>query len=267
MAYYLEPGTKRLPTSSADDERKASEVAQVGPQPLRRVLDEDGTPTISHLYGPSIKHVLPFRWSLFYALKRSEWAELRRRHRWRFLDYKRCKCPNGCRAKQFDEHWKYDYATFTKTFQGAEYICAGCHWLKSPPFRIRTWRQQEQGTLQAPTGTPHIIGCLEWTQAEVDSLRRMDLNKYRKIQADTARMTNQLQRGEATMAPAPIEQMPPQERDTLLASGKAVYVPWRIDLANLTIYGYSVDEIAQFEKRMSDLAAERMKDTGQLAAE
>jgi hypothetical protein len=94
----------------------------------------------------------------------------------------------------------------------------------------------------------------------------MDLDEDLVIQADTARLAAQLERGEATIASVSIEHMPPRERETLLASGRAVFIPWRIDLAKLTIYGYSADEIANFEKRMSDLAVARMKQAGRLAA-
>jgi hypothetical protein len=141
-------------------------------------------PPTGHAPDPRINHVLPLRWSLSYALTEKQWKEMRQRFQSYFPDWMRCKqCPKGCLAKSLDEQWKYDHATFTKILIGAEFICGGCHWLKTPPFRIKTWLEQQRRLVPPMTKPPHIIDCLGWTQEKLDELRHQDLEMHRREQA------------------------------------------------------------------------------------
>jgi hypothetical protein len=141
---------------------------------------------------------------------------------------------------------------------GAAFICPGCHWFKTPPWRIQTWLEQQNGLLPALSKPPHVIDCLGWTQQQVDALRQSDLEKHRAQTILLARLDEQVQQGRAAIVPAPPERLSPLELEKLVRPGQIMVVPWRVDLSALTKYGYSQTEIVVFEQRMYKLAAKRM---------
>jgi hypothetical protein len=207
---------------------------------------------------PRTHYVLPLRWSLYYALTEKQWRQLRERHKELCCDWGRCSCPKRCTANTLDEKWRYDAGTHTKIFLGAAFICRGCHWLKTPPWRIQTWLEQQKGVLPALCTPPHVIGCLGWTQRQVDALRARDLKKHRAQTMFFARLDQQVQQGRAAIVPAPRERLSALELEKLVRPGQVMVVPWRVDLSALTRYGYSQSEIVGFEQRMYTLAANRM---------
>jgi hypothetical protein len=217
--------------------------------------------------GDGTHFVLPLRWSLHYALSDKQWNELRERHKKRFPGWERCACPNSCSAEALDERWKYDNKTHTKRFTGAAFICPGCHWLKSLPWRIQTWLKRQQGRLPAMTRPPHIITCLGWTQQDVDSLRDQDLNQYQTETRVMAQLENQVQQSRAVILPAHPAQLDAEELEKLVRPSQAAIAPWRVDLEALAVYGYSRRQIREFERRMYKLAAKRLtgEDDGFLA--
>lgn len=207
---------------------------------------------------PTTHYVLPLRWSLHYALTEKQWRTFRDRHKELYPDSDRCSCPKHCKANTLDEKWSYDSATHTKIFLSATFICPGCHWFKTPPWRILTWIKQENGLLPTTVKPPHIVDCLGWTQQQVDALRERDLKKHQMELVLIARLEQQVQHGRAAMLPAPPERLSPQQLESLVKPGQVMVVPWRVDLTALTRYGYTQDEIAIFEQRMFKLAAKRM---------
>jgi len=207
---------------------------------------------------PTTHYVLPLQWSLYYALTEKQWRDLRERHKQLYPEWDHCACPKRCKAKTLDEKWGYDHATHTKTFVGAAFICGGCHWLKTPPFRIKTWRDQQNGLLPVTSKPPHILDCLGWTQQQVEALRNRDLKEHQAETVRLARIHQQVQQGKAAIVPAPPERLSPQELERLVKPGQIMVVPWRIDLSALTRYGYVQSEIVVFEQRMCELAAKRM---------
>jgi hypothetical protein len=203
-------------------------------------------------------YVLPLRWSLHYALTEKQWRDFRERLKKLSPEWDRCACPKRCKAKTLDEEWDYDQATHTKRMVGAAFICGGCHWLKTPPFRIKTWLELQSGIVPASSEPPHIIHCLGWNQHQLDALRVSDLRK-RQVEADLlARIDQQVRKGTAAIVPAPPERLSSRELKDLVKPGQIMVVPWRIDLAGLAQYGYSASEIAEFEERMYALASKRM---------
>lgn len=203
---------------------------------------------------PTTLYVLPLGWSLSYALTKKLWADLRERHKALYPEWNHCACPKRCPAKPLDEKWTYDDASHTKTFLSAAFICNGCHWLKSPGFRMNSWTRPAPLTSEPP----HIIHCLGWTQQQVDALRDRDLKKHKVETVLRTRLNQQVQQGRAAIVPAPPERLPPQELQRLVKPGQVMIVPWRVDLTALTQYGYSQSEIVVFEQRMYKLAAKRM---------
>jgi hypothetical protein len=157
-----------------------------------------------------------------------------------------------------DEKWRYDDASHTKTFIGAAFICRGCHWLKSPAFRIKTWLELQNGVVPLASKPLHIIECLGWTKHQLEALRDWDLNKHRVERVKLARLNQQIQQGRAAIVPAPPERLSPQELEKLVRPGQIMVVPWRIDLSALAGYGYSESEIIIFEQRMYALAGKRL---------
>jgi hypothetical protein len=206
-----------------------------------------------------IRYVLPLRWSLSYALTKAQWRGvngIRERHKKLIPDWDKCgNCPMRCKANDLDEQWKYDHARHTKIFIGAAFICHGCHWLKSPGFRIQTWMKPMPPTRDPP----HIITCLGWPQERVDKLRQRDLREFRENNVAVLQTRQQIQQGKAIALPSPVERMPSAELNKLVRPGQIVVVPWRVDLSHLSIYGYSVEEIQTFEQQMYDFAAKRMQ--------
>jgi hypothetical protein len=207
---------------------------------------------------PTTHYVLPLQWSLHFALTKKQWRDLRERHKKLSPEWDHCECPKRCKANTLDERWRYDDATHTKSFLGAAFICPGCHWLKTPPWRIKTWHGQQNGLLPVTSKPPHVLDCLGWTQQQVDALRDRDLKKHRAETVLLARLDQQVQQGKAAIVPAPPERLSPQELERLVKPGQIMVVPWRIDLTALTRYGYSQSEIVVFEQRMYKLAAKRM---------
>src|SRR5262249_33288868 len=132
--------------------------------------------------GPSsaitTHYLLPLQWSLHYALSWKEWRTLWERHKKLYPAWERCSCPKGCKANTFDEDWKYDHERHTKIFLGGKFICPGCHWLKSPTWRIRSWLQQENILVLQSAKSTHAIDCLGMTQQQLDDLRKADLRKH-----------------------------------------------------------------------------------------
>ncbi len=145
--------------------------------------------------GPRVQYVLPLRWSLSYALTKKQWADVRQRHKDMHPDGELCSCPKRCKASSLDEHWDYDESSHTKTFIGAKFICPGCHWLKSPTWRILTWKQQASGQLGPLVKPAHIIECLGWTQAKVDALREHDISRFRAESEALRQLDQQVQAG------------------------------------------------------------------------
>jgi len=205
--------------------------------------------------------VLPLRWSLFYALTDKQWRDFRERHKSLCADWDRCECPKRCKANTLDERWKYDHAQHTKIFLGAAFICPGCHWLKTVPWRIRTWREVQDGLLPLPSKPSHIIDCLGWTQQELDALREKDLKKDGADSMRRNELNRQIQRGNAALVPAPLERLSPRDIQRFVKPGQVMIVPWRVDLTALTSYGFSPREVGVFEERMYKVAAKRMTTT------
>jgi hypothetical protein len=208
---------------------------------------------------PETQYVLPLRWSLYYALTEKQWDDLRTRHRKLYPDSVHCSCPKRCETRNFDETWEYHSPTHTKIFVNAAFICVGCHWLKTPPFRLKTWRTLQTNPGQVAPKPPHIIDCLGWTQKKVNDLRDSDIKQYQTATSVRASITHQIQQGKVAILPAPPEQLPPQALQQLVKPGQLKIVPWRLNLDALEIYGYSFNEILVFEDRMYKLAAKRMK--------
>lgn len=204
------------------------------------------------------EYVLPLRWSLYYALTDSQWRRFRQRHKQLHPAWEKCACPKKCTADTLDEMWEYDQGTHTKIFVGAQFICRGCHWLKTPPLRMKTWLEQQQGSLPALTKRPHIVDCLGWSDDRVDALRTHDLQEHRQQMAQLLRLEQNVKAGQAAFVPAPLEQMVPGALAQFARPGQTLIVPWRVDLSALTRYGYVADQIAAFEKAMYDLARERI---------
>lgn len=221
--------------------------------------DLDEPPLLSERPAePLVRYVLPLLWSLHYALTKTQWAMLRDRHKERFPDWEQCSCPKRCKANALDEHWKYDEANHIKIFTGAAFICKGCHWLKSPGFRVSTWLRQVDGSLVASLDPPHIISCLGWTQQKVDALRAMDLSRHQMQRGHLAQLDQQVKQGQAAIVPSPVERLTQQELARHVMPGQLMIVPWRVDLSALGAYGYDSEEIATFEQRMYRVAAQRM---------
>jgi hypothetical protein len=206
-----------------------------------------------------IHYVLPLRWSLSYALTKAQWrgpTGIRERHKKMASDWDKCStCPKRCKAIDLDELWDYDHTRHTKTFIGAAFICHGCHWLKSPGFRIKTWTTPMPPMLNPP----HIISCLGWSQERVDRLRQRDLRELRENNVAVFNTRQQIQQGKAIALPSPVERIPSPELKKLVRPDQIMVVPWRVNLSGLSIYEYSADEIQKFEQRMYDFAAKRMQ--------
>jgi hypothetical protein len=215
-------------------------------QKLGKVVDQPRSEAV-------IQYNLPLRWSLSYALTDKQWRGLRDRHKKLHPDWEHCDCPKRCKSHSLDEHWDYDHATHTKAFSGAKYICQGCHWLKSPGFRLSTWLSRPALSGKAP----HIIACLGWTQERVDALRVHDLKDRERQATLIARQQREVGEGRAAIVATPLERVQPDERERLTRV-QIVIVPWNVDLSRLSVYGYTREEIGVFEERMYGLAAKRM---------
>jgi hypothetical protein len=206
----------------------------------------------------SVVHVLPLRWSLSYALTKKQWQEVRERHKRLHPAWEQCDCPKRCATNDLDEHWEYDERSHLKRFVGAKFICRGCHWCKSLPHRIQTWLRQQRGLMPKLVEPPHIIGCLGWTQEQVDKLRDHDLALHRHQAAGMNGLMHQVREGEAVFLPAPMELLSAGNLARLLKPDQIPVVPWRVDLSALAQYEFSSEEIAAFEQRMYHVAAKRM---------
>jgi hypothetical protein len=204
------------------------------------------------------RYVLPLRWSLYFALTQKQWRGVRDRHKDRYHEWEQCSCPKRCKANTLDEKWRYNIATHTKIFLGSEFICPGCHWFKSPTWRIERWLKSEKGLLLVATKPPHIIDCLGWSQQRVDSLREKDLREHQVNMSQLARLEEQVKQGQAAVVPAPVERLSHEELSSLVKPGQIMIVPWRVDLSALADYGYTREEIVVFEHRMYELATKRM---------
>lgn len=219
--------------------------------------DEDPLPDLEPPESGT-HYVLPRRWSLHYALTKKQWSEFRHRLQQHYQVWERCSCPKGCKANTLDEIWRYESSSHTKILQGAKFICPGCHWRKTPPWRIQTWLELESGQLIIISKPPHIIDCLGWTQKQVDALRDRDLKEHQELSLLLAQLEMQVQKGTAAILPAPPDQLSPQDLKRLLKPGQIMVVLWRIDLSALSRFGFSQTEIVMFEERMRKLASKRM---------
>ena|SRR2546426_1668190 len=173
-----------------------------------------------------VHYLLPLQWSLYFVMTKGEWEDFRNRVKAINPNWQICSCPQGCRADSCDERWEYDQRRHIKRFIEAQFICRGCHWLKTPPVRVQTWLKQESEDRPQPINTPHIIRCLGWTEEQVQKLREMDLEEW------------SLQN----------EQMEELEEDVRKGKSRTAY--WGIELSKLKRYRYSAGEIASLETRM-----------------
>jgi hypothetical protein len=206
-----------------------------------------------------IEHLMPIQWSLYYALSDAEWAELRRRHLERHPDQSACRCPKRCRTDTLDELWDYDHATATKRFAGGQWLCRGCHWLKSPTWRLQTWEQQRLGILRPPKKPPHINDCLGWTQEEVDDLKAKDLQEAERQKSKLREIHEQHFQGQLIVVPHPWGRLAPEQQRELRQTGKTILAPWDVDLSALTHLGYAAEEIERFTCKMLELGQKRLR--------
>jgi hypothetical protein len=176
--------------------------------------------------GLEVYRLLPLRWSLYYVITRKEWKDFRERVKRKDPGWDRCSCPNGCRADTLDEEWEYDKQHHVKRFVSTKFICRGCHWLKSLPWRIQTWLKQQVGELANVDREPHITDCLGWSEGQVIALRERDLAEHSAQIEELARI------------------------EAHVEAGKALVVPWSVDLSALKKYGYSGKEVKRFGERM-----------------
>jgi hypothetical protein len=175
-----------------------------------------------------VHYLLPLKWSLHFVMTEKEWQGLRSRVKKINPDWDKCPtCPNRCKTSSLDEDWEYDRENHIKRFVKARFICSGCHWFKTLPWRIETWLKMERGEMPPATKPPHIISCLGWTQKQVDELHKKDLARHQQE-------TEELQR---------------VQTEALMGEAEIRY--WTADLSALGEYGYSSQEIAEFEKRMN----------------
>ncbi len=173
-----------------------------------------------------VYYLLPLEWSLHYVMSDGEWRDFRIRVKEVIPNWETCNCPNGCQANTLDEIWDYDKRKHVKRFVKAQFICPGCHWLKSPGWRVQTWLKDESGFWTPPERTPHIFDCLGWTKRRVRQMRRADLEMY-------------------------YEQLMLQDkREKEVKTGEATEVSWTADLSGLKKYGYSEIEISYFSSLM-----------------
>jgi hypothetical protein len=172
-----------------------------------------------------IRYVLPRQWSLRFALTKKQWKNIRDRHKKHFPEWEYCACHRRYKANTLDEEWKYDDDTHTKIFIGAAFICPGCHWLKSLPWRISTWLRAENELLQPAIKPHHMIDCLEWTEQAVESLRVQDLKVDQTEKLVLARLDSQFQEGKAAVVPGAPEGISDQELERLVKPGQVMVVP------------------------------------------
>jgi hypothetical protein len=215
-------------------------------------------PTSVQPADPTIQYVLPLRWSLHFALTESKWKKFRERHKKLHAEWEQCSCPKRCKADTLDEEWDYNRHTHTKSFVQAKFICRGCHWLKTPPLRIRTWLDLQSGALLKSTKTPHIVYCLGWPHARVDALREHDLSDHQAETTAQIRIATHIKTGQAAFLPAPVEQLSPQTIAEFAKPGQRLIVPWKVDLSALARFGFSAEEISEYTKAMYDIARQRM---------
>lgn len=171
-------------------------------------------------------YLLPLQWSLYYIMTSREWDSFKERVKKSTVNWNKCSCPKRCNANHCDEQWNYDTNRHLKRFIKAQYICSGCHWLKSPGARVITWQDQEAGLLPSMTKPPHLIRCLGWTRAQISELRKRDLEESEGRKKELSKIQREVERG---------------EMETLC---------WEIDLSAMKRYDYSKQEIAVFEGRM-----------------
>jgi hypothetical protein len=203
-------------------------------------------------------YLMPLSWSLHFMMTNKEWAGFRKRVQQRSPNWAGCTCPNKCKANTLDENWNYDRADHKKTFVEARFICPGCHWLKSPAFRVKSWTTQAADLPGVSSKPPHIIACLGWTEQQVADLREGDLRSHRADRVSLNRLEQQVKEGHAKVFPETIDRLPAEKIAQQVKPGQALILPWRIDLSALRSYGYSGQEIQSFEQRMYELAAQRM---------
>jgi len=109
----------------------------------------------------------------------------------------------------------------------AKFICSGYHWLKTLPWRIETWLKMDRGEMPPAARPPNITACLGWTQEQVDELRARDLARHHREVEETRAIEEEVQMGIAEIR------------------------YWTADLSELAQYGYSGNEIAEYERRMN----------------
>lgn len=183
--------------------------------------------------GKRTHYLLPLKWSLHYFMTKKEWADFRNMMKQIIDQWNRCRCPRRCIANTLDEQWEYDHTSHMKCFVSATFICSGCHWLKTFPWRVQTWLQMDRGELPAMTKPPHISWCLGWTDEQIADLRQQDLPRHHQEMEELLRV----------------------EAD--VAAGLAEVRYWSVDLSAMKEYGYSEVDIAEFERRMNNLERKR----------
>ena len=180
----------------------------------------------SKLERQKIYYLLPLEWSLFYVMPSGEWRDFRERVKEASLNWEQCSCPNKCQANTLDELWEYDKRKHVKRFVRGQFICRGCHWLKSPTWRLETWKKDELGLLDTPIKNPHVFECLGKTMQQVRALRESDRAMHQKEKELRQRIERDLRTGEARIA------------------------YWTVDLSALKQYGYSEIEISCYGASM-----------------
>jgi hypothetical protein len=173
-----------------------------------------------------IYYLLPLRWSLHYIMAPKEWQDFRNRVKKLDPNWDKCSCPKRCKANSLDEWWEYDNSRHIKRFVKAKFICSGCHWLKTIPWRIETWLRVAAGKLLPPSKPPHIIDCLGWTEAQVEKLREKDMKQHLRESQEMDKIQKEVEAGEAEI------------------------LTWIVDLSDMKQYGYSEQEIATYEDGM-----------------
>jgi len=195
--------------------------------------NEEITMTTTNIMKP-VYYLLPLQWSLYYYMTTSEWRKFREYVKTVNPQWEKCDCPKGCKANSLDEKWQYNHENHIKRFITAKYICPGCHWLKTPPWRIDLWLRIEQGIVPDITEDGHIIRCLGWNIEKVKLLRERDMLEHRKEIEEKTRIESEVK------------------------SGKADIAYWKIDLSLLKGYGYTDSEISEFTRRMNNLEQKRI---------
>jgi hypothetical protein len=219
------------------------------------IPESNSTVFLAH---PQVQHLLPLRWSLSNALSRSEWDDLRARLRKHTPEQPLCSCPKRCPTNTIDELWECDSTTATKRFRGGQWLCPGCHWLKSPAWRLETWGREQSGSLRPLSMPPHLFDCLGWTPAQVEELRSRDLANAERQNNHLKELSRGQRRGEVLLVPTSWRRLTSEQREDLVQLERRVALLWDIDLSALKGLGYSPGVLERFTQKMLALGRTRM---------